>query len=169
MWELIKKLHFFIRYESVVCTRACICTLTPICVGRSEDNLGESVVSSLMWVSEMKPVTKVVRLGESVLTHRGITLTVHFSLFLQFQTDHTVSLVVFSPWADFPGRRTEEKFCWDRETLQKHSSLFLDEVLPNKEVVQFRERTLDVDRIAVDNQMRWWLGSVVNMTLSTII
>lgn len=90
-----QKVTFFIRYESVVCTRACICTLTPICVGRSEDNLGESVVSSLMWVSEMKPVTKVVRLGESVLTHRGITLTVHFSLFLQFQTDHTVSLIVF--------------------------------------------------------------------------
>lgn len=57
--------------------------------------MGESVVSSLMWVSEMKPITKVVRLGKSALTHRGITLTVHFSLFLQFQTDHTVSLIVF--------------------------------------------------------------------------
>lgn len=78
-----------------MCTRACICTPTPICVGRSEDNLGESVVSSLMWVSEMEPITKVVRLGESGLTHRGITLTVHFSLFLQFQADPTMSLIVF--------------------------------------------------------------------------
>lgn len=79
-----------------VCVNTCINlhTYLDMCV-KVRGQLGELVVSSLMWVSEMEPIIKVIRLGESVLTHGGITLTINFFLFLQFQTDDTMSLIVF--------------------------------------------------------------------------
>lgn len=79
-----------------MCVHTCmhLHTYPDMCV-KVGGQFGESVVSSLMWVSEMEPIIKDVRLGESVLTHRGITLTVNFFLFLQFQTDHTTSLIAF--------------------------------------------------------------------------
>lgn len=63
------------------------------------------------------------------------------------------------------GHRTKEKILLKVADITLIS--LVDEVLPNMEI-QVLEKNLNLERMGIANQMRWWLTSIVNLTHSAI-